>query len=146
MYVSSRKKDRVEWYRQYIRFLTQAKGMIGYTAASAEEMLEHTGGVPLLEPLVRSALLSMREGRSFEESWNGAAVLTVGNQEDRELLCTFGRSFGTGDVSAELSKLSLHLENVRQAYDRLSEEYRASRRVCRTVGTFCGVLAAVLLV
>ena len=48
-------------------------------------------------------------------------------------------------ISGELSKLELHKVNASRRYDELSQELKTKSRLYRTVGTFCGVLTASLL-
>ena len=138
-------KRRVLLMGEYLRFLTQAQSVIGYTAAEAASLLEGIKGLALMRPIIDEALRQLREGSSFESAWCSAAGRFVPDKDDRELLCSFGESFGTSNISGELSKLELHKVNASRRYDELSQELKTKSRLYRTVGTFCGVLTASLL-
>ncbi len=67
------------------------------------------------------------------------------NNDDRKLLLYFGAVFGTSDISGELAKISLQKENSQRRLGELKEDLKTKKRLYRTVGMFCGVLAAVVM-
>ena len=142
--LSDRLKTRVRLYEQMIGFLTQAQASIGYTAASAETLLQTVRGLPLLEPILRDSLQGLEEGKPLETAWCEAVRRCVSHPADRELFCRFGESFGTTDTEGELAKL-LQKELVTRQYTVLQEELKSKRRLYRILGSFGGILTAVIL-
>ena len=145
IFLSERLKARAEFMGQYVRFLTQAQAEVGYTASSAEELMKNAAGVPLLRPLLDGTVRYLHKGEELSRAWSRSAESCIKNRRDRELVRSFGESFGTGGVEGELAKLALHRENAQRVYGEYLEEVRAKGRLFRTVGTFCGALAAALL-
>ena len=145
IFFSERLKARAEFMGQYVRFLTQAQAEVGYTASSAEELLRNAAGVPMLRPMLDSAVKYLHEGEELSAAWSRSAEGCIKIRRDRELVKSFGESFGTGGIEGELAKLALHKENAQRAHEEYLEEARAKSRLFRTVGMFCGALAAALL-
>ena len=145
LYASGSFQNRVNLLEQYLKFLRQAKSMIGYTAADIREVLSLPASLPLLRPVLEDCLHLLEGGCELGAAWRGGVDLHVQRQSDRELLYSFGDSFGTSDVSGELNKLSLHGELVEQQLSALREELKTKRRIYRIIGMFSGVLTAVIL-
>lgn len=145
IYLGEKLKTRTLFYEQYIRFLTQAQTMIGYTASSIRTVLEETKELPLMKPVITDTLAGLDNGKSFEQAWKYAVVKNIHNNDDRKLLLYFGAVFGTSDISGELAKISLQKENSQHRLGELKEDLKTKKRLYRTVGMFCGVLAAVVM-
>ncbi len=144
-YGAGRLKTRLNFYEQYIRFLTQAASVIGYTAADVPTLFESIHGVPLMEPLLQLAVQRMEAGESFSEAWQAAVRRYVPHKSDRQLLCSFGETFGTDNCSGELAKLSLHRDTALRQQSDLWQDYKTKCKLYRLVGLFGGTLTAVLL-
>lgn len=140
-----RLRERVSFFEQYLLFLTRTEAMIGYTAAEAETLLEQSEGLPLLRPLLQGCLILLQQGEPLERAWRRAVNGHVRCKEDRRLLYSFGEAFGTTNAEGELAKTALHRQCIEQYYDRLSGELAVRRRLYRVLGTFGGVLTAVML-
>ncbi len=138
-------RQRTELMGEYLRFLTQVKAVIGYTAESAGSILSGMRGMELLAPVLEGTLELMKSGSSFENAWCSAVKSSVLNRDDRQLMYSFGHAFGTDNVQGELSKLALHMQNAETHYSGLRAELKTKSRVYRTVGVFCGVMAAAVL-
>ncbi len=141
-----RLRQRAIMLEDYLRFLTQTQALIGYTAESAESILENVRGLKLLTPMLDNARSLMKGGLSFRDAWCRSVRDYISEKEERELICAFGETFGTGNISGELSKLELHKESAVRMQRELLEDIKIKKRLYRTMGTFCGVLAAVVLI
>lgn len=145
LYAAGRFRDRVKLCEQYLIFLNRAKTALGYTAPGVRELLEPDIDAPQLSPVMRDAAELMDDGMEFRDAWISAVGINVQDSSDRELICRFGESFGTSNISGELNKLSLHMELVKEHLDMMKEELKTKRKLYRIVGMFGGVLTAVLL-
>lgn len=145
VYLGEKLKTRTLFLEQYIRFLTIAQTMIGYTASNIRTVLGDTKDLPLIKPITENALLGLDSGKSFEEAWKEAVNKTVHNSEDKKMLFYFGAVFGTSDIDGELAKLGMQKESCRRRLDELKDELKTKKRLYRTLGAFCGVLVAVVL-
>ena len=143
---SERLRSRTELIGEFVSFLTQVQCVIGYTANEACSLLENISGLRRMDPVIREALRLLNSGGSFEDAWKAAVGRCVSCREDRELMLAFGNSFGTSNISGELSKTGLLKERASRYHSELIEEYRTKRRLYRTTGTFFGVMAAVVMV
>ncbi|MBQ9460786.1 MAG: stage III sporulation protein AB [Clostridia bacterium] len=138
-------KARAELMGEYLRFLTQVEAAVGYTAESITSILAGVRGFELLSPVLKSTLDLMKNGRSFESAWCSSVKRCLHDREDRQLMYSFGSSFGTDNVQGELSKLALHRQNAETHYAGLTAELKTKSRLYRTLGVFCGVMAAAVL-
>ncbi len=145
-YRASKLKDRITFYEQYIRFLTQASSLIGYTAANVTTLFESIQGVPVIEPLLKTTMTHLSMGEDFPTAWQFAVQRFVTNQTDRRLLNYFGDTFGTENCAGELAKLSLHRETAARLQADLRQDYQTKHKLYRTLGLFGGTLLAILLV
>lgn len=144
--MTERLKARASFMGQYVRFLTQAQAIIGYTAAEADELFSSVRGVPMLRPVLEGTKREMKKGEKLDTAWKRSVDSNVYSSEDRKLLYYFGETFGTSNVEGELSKLALHRDSAERMYSEYLEEVRVKKKLYKTVGFFCGALAAALLV
>lgn len=144
-YGADKLKQRLNFYEQYIRFLTQASAVINYTAADVRTLFEGMHGLPMIEPVLRMTLLRMEAGDDFSVAWKEAVRCFVRHKSDRCLLNYFGETFGTENCSGELAKLSLHRESAVRQHADLLEDYKTKRKLYRILGLFSGTLMALLL-
>lgn len=145
MYFGEKLKTRVLFWEQYIRFLTQAQTMIGYTASDIRTVLEEARELPLVRPIIKDTLRGLDSGQCFESAWKAAADKNIHDSNDRKQLYYFGAVFGTSNIEGELAKIGLQKENSQRRLDELKEALKTKKRLYRTLGTFCGVLLAVVL-
>ncbi len=146
IFLCERLRARADFMGQYAQFLSQAQAVIGYTASSAGELFRSAGGVPLLKPMLDNAVELMNGGMDLKEAWRVSVDSYVKNGRDRQLLYYFGETFGTSNIEGELSKLALQRENAEKLYGEYLEEVRSKKKLYRTVGMFCGAMAAALLI
>lgn len=146
VFLCEKLKARANFMGQYVRFLSQAQAVIGYTASSAEEVFRSAGGVPLLRPLLDGAVRLLDDGEELSTAWKRSVDNNVRNRQDRQLLYYFGETFGTSNIEGELSKLSLQRENAERVYNEYLEEVKTKKKLYKTVGLFCGALVAALLI
>lgn len=139
-------RTRVELIGEYLRFLTQVEAAVGYTAESISSLLANMRGLSLFAPVLKDTSELMQNGSSFENAWCSAVKRFVTNGEDRQLMYSFGRTFGTDNIQGELSKLALHKQNAETHYTGLSAELKTKSRLYRTLGVFCGVMTAALII
>ncbi len=150
IYFSGRLQKRIDFIMQYISFLTRAESMISYCSCDIKEILSAAYSIPLINKVTSHCLLLLSKGDTFSEAWNKS----IDNKcyegcfyrEDAEMMKAFSADFGVLGVSEETEKLRLHKEIAQQRLSYLIPEAEKQKKLYRTLGTFCGALAAVLMI
>lgn len=145
IFCSEKFRLRVLFYEQYLLFLTNAGTFISYTAADIGELLSMDISATIIEPILKAAKHSLKNGSELSDAWRKAVDGNVSCKEDRELLYGFGDNFGTSDVKGELSKLGLHRELTERRLNELRDELKTKKKLYRVLGMFAGVLTAVVI-
>lgn len=148
---ASRKHEkRTAAVREFISFLNQAEAMICYCGADIREILSSVHALPVLSETINNTFASLNKGNSFEKAWKTAVGELCANggidREDKELFMDFCEGFGTLGADEEISKLHLRRTMAEQRLMKLLPETENRRRLCRVVGTFCGVLLAAVII
>lgn len=90
--------------------------------------------------------LSVSAGLPFDAAWSDAVASLRLSREDADLLKEFGSQLGKTDVEGQLGHLSLFESVAQKRLRECEEELEQKSRVCRAVGLFVGVCAALLLI
>lgn len=150
MYTAKNISQKTEFISQYIVFLTQAKAMIEFSGAGIREILMNVHSVPLLDNITGETLGRMDTGEDFTIAWTKSVKSSLERKEfeseDFPLLVSFGEGFGEMGIEEEVSKIKLHLSTASSRLENLKKDTMIRQRLYRTVGTFCGVLAAVIMI
>ncbi len=150
MSVSGRISRRTKAVEQYLSLLIQAENMISYCRFDIREILSSLCDIPLLEGMVQNCLDSMDRGNDFESSWTDAVVMLqkdgILKAEDKELIGAFGSGFGLSGAYEEISRIRLCRSRTEQVLERMIPETASMKKICRLVGSFCGVMIAAILV
>lgn len=150
LYRSKILQKQAEYIEQYISFLTQAQAMISYSYANITEILENVNSVPLMNLMIKQCRGKMKNGDDFERAWSSAVFGSYQRGEitkaDHEMICRFSEGFGSLGAEEESAKIKLCLSDAQRRYDKLNAELTEKRKLYGVVGTFCGVLAAVILI
>lgn len=149
LYFSAKLNRRTKFMEQYLIFLTQAKAMISYSHTEIPNILVNVSGVPLLSEMLRECHSYMSGGENFSSAWRSAAKSAYEKgllfKEDIRLFTGFGDSFGNMGCDEEESKSQLYIELVENRLEQLRNELLTKRKLYRVIGTFSGVMAAVIL-
>ncbi len=150
LYRSRILQKQAEFIEQYISFLTQAQAMISYSYANISEILANVNSVPLMNLMIRQCRSRMKNGDSFERAWPSAVFGSYQRGEitktDHEMIRRFSEGFGNLGAEEETAKIKLCLTEAQRRFDKLNSELTEKRKLYGVVGTFCGVLAAVILI
>ncbi len=150
LYAAGRIERQTEFIKQYIIFLTQTETMISYCSADIIEILKSINSTPLMLPMISSCLKKMEGGTDFTSAWCSSArelcseKLISGN--DLDLICSFSEGFGTLGADEEIGKIRLHRSMAEQRLSELQPETNTKKRLYRVVGTFCGAMAAAVMI
>lgn len=150
MYYAKKAADKTKFISEYISFLTQAKTMICFSCTEIKEILTKVHSVPLMENMISDTLKNMNNGKAFSDAWKCAVISAEKRKEfdssDLPLLLSFSEGFGELGAEEETEKIELYLASAALRFDELQKDTFVKQRLYRTVGTFCGILAAVVLV
>ena len=150
LFISKRSRDKTVFMQQYISFLTQARTMIEFTGADIMEILSGVHSVPMLTCMIDDVIEKMRSGDSITDAWRqsveSAAKRGELNGSDIPLFADFCEGFGELGADEEAAKLQLQITTASTRYEQMQKDGVIRQRLYRTVGTFCGVLAAVILI
>ncbi len=146
---SERIRRRSEFLRQYALFLQQAESLIGYSRTEVGKILPSVHSVPLLQELLRDCSRGLEGGESISKAWaqgvEKAAARGDCDRADIPLLLRFGEHFGEWGAEEEMGRLSLCREDARRRWEEEWPEVKKRASLCRMIGTFAGILAAVVL-
>lgn len=137
---------RVESLESFIRFLSAAKTEIRYSAVPVVQILKRHGSEL---HFIKECERQCTEGEGFASAWKNAALnfsrCDGFNEQDKELLLSFGEEFGASDTEGQISHLDLYsglfhtnLNSAREAKNRKSRLYLM-------LGIFAGLSSALLL-
>lgn len=150
LYASRRLKRRTDFLTQYIVFLTRAETMISYCSTEIGRIVSDPGDVPLLSRMLSECCAMINGGSDFSSAWScgvsSAAQEGLIAGDDINLVRSFCDGFGTSGTEEEIAKLRLHRELIRQRLAVLSEEAAKRQKLYRVVGTFCGAMAAAVMI
>ncbi len=143
---SHRLTERVEQLEAFLRFLSAAQTEIRFAALPVEQIVQRHGGE--LEFLRICAKNCSQEGH-FAAVWDASVDAgTKGRgflSGDIELLRGFGKGFGTSDVEGQISHCTLYGELVNENLKNAREEKKRKSRLYQILGTFSGMVAALVL-
>lgn len=150
MFLSKKNKDKTVFLQQYISFLTQAKAMIEFSGADIMEIMSGVHNVPMFTYLIDDVTDRMKSGEDITSAWKSslkeAAQRNEIDKEDIPLYSDFCEGFGELGADEESAKLQLQITAASARLEQLQKDGIIKQRLYRTVGTFCGVLAAVVLI
>ncbi len=150
LYAARRIEQQTEFIRQYIIFLTQTETMISYCNADIIEILKGINSVPLMSPMISSCLDGMKIGKDFTSSWCASAEELCSQKiisaADINMICSFSEGFGSLGADEEIGKIRLHKTMAEQRLSELQPETNTKKRLYRVVGTFCGAMAAAVII
>lgn len=134
----------------YIAFLTYSESMIGYCAADIAEILSDADRFPYLEKIITDVSSYLAGGKEFSRAWKTAVSDSAERGEigksDIRLIASFGEGFGAMGAEEEIRRIRLHKDEAQRRLSELRPQLEAKRRLYRVVGTFCGMLAAVIII
>lgn len=150
MYLSGKTREKTLFLQQYISFLTQTKAMIEYSGENIGNVLLRVHSVPLMDHLIGEVTGMLDSGVDFASAWIKAAGHSAERNEfdraDLPLVMDFGDGFGERDAAREGAKIQLVINNVTSRLEQSEKDSLIKQRLYRTVGTFCGILIAVVLI
>ncbi len=83
-------------------------------------------------------------------AWDNAcerlAALPCCKKDEAELMRTLGRSLGRSDAAGELSLLDMYKEKLETLGKAAREDAEGKGKLFRSVGTLCGIGAAILII
>ncbi len=149
LYVARRNTEKMEFIAQYAIFLTQVRAMISYSGMAVREILEQVHSVPLLDGTIQVVIHQLDNGEAFESAWKSAVEQSLERKaflpDDLPLLTAFGESFGDLGAQEEADKITGYLNSVEIRLKELKKDTIIRNRLYRTIGIFCGVLAAIVM-
>ncbi len=149
LYAAKRIERQTDFIKQYIIFLTQAETMISYCNADIIEILKSINSIPLMCPMISSCLEQMEAGSDFTAAWCCAAEEFCSKklirESDLNMICSFSEGFGSLGADEEIGKIRLHKSMAEQRLSELQPESNTKKRLYRVVGTFCGAMAAAVM-
>ena len=143
---SRRLSLRVGRLETFLRFLSAAKTEVRYSAAPVARILELHGSEL---GFLRECAQACGRGSKFSEAWRSCVSVRAPKDgfspRDRELLLSFGEGFGASDTQGQLSHLQLYSDLFAANLKSAEEDRDRKSKLYRTLGTFAGIAAALLL-
>lgn len=143
-------KRQTEFLKEYIVFLTQTEAMISYCGSEIGEILKNVRSLPLMHTMLTDCCKKMERGKDFSVSWSESVSSASQRKEIRKSDCiiiqNFAETFGMAGSEEEIAKIRLHRTIAERIYSQQQEELKTKTKLCRTIGLFCGTMAAVILV
>ncbi len=150
LYAARRIEQQTDFIRQYIVFLTQTETMISYCNADIIEILGSINSVPIMSPMIAECLDRMNKGQDFTSAWCDSARESCRRKlisdSDLDMICSFSEGFGSLGAEEEIGKIRLHKTMAEQRLSELQPETNTKKRLYRVVGTFCGAMAAAIII
>lgn len=142
---SAELKKRAVFLEELTRLLTELSVAIGSTAPPLDRLCSECTGVFM--QLVREQAASAPDIRA---AW-GQAVQQLERcrfcrDEEVQLLRALGQELGSCAAEGQLALLKLHGARAARLCEAAREESRSRGKMLRSVGTLCGIGAAILLV
>ncbi len=137
---------RVEKLTDFLRFLSAAKTEIRYSSIPVWSVVEkHGQGLSFL------GLCSEKSARGdgWREAWESSvreeAAAEGFSKSDLELLNGFGAGFGSSDTEGQLAHFSLYAGLTAEALEKAKEDQSRKSKLYLMLGSFGGIVAALLL-
>ncbi len=139
---SHKLSDRVKKLESFLKFISNAKSEIRYTAAPVERILARQGRDLDFQP---ACLRSLEGGSDFYKAWETCAGVGW-NKKDAALLQEFGRGLGATDVEGQLAHCDLYLRLTEERLDEAQRDRDAKSKLYATLGVSGGIAAVLLLI
>lgn len=150
IYLFRLSQRRVRALNEYIAFLSHCQNMIAYCGADILHILSSCTEYELLGGMMKECCDKLRSGMELTKAWSisvsGVEFRGIIASEDKKLFTAFADDFGTMDADGEINRICLCREETMRRYEELYSQTEAKRRFYRTVGMFCGMLLAVVMI
>ncbi len=83
---------------------------------------------------------------AWESACEKLAALPCCKKDEAELMRALGRSLGRSDAAGELSLLEMYREKLETLSKAAQEDFAGKGKLFRSVGTLCGIGAAILII
>lgn len=137
-------KRRTELLDELSRLMGEFEIEIRYAAPTLDRLCERAEGS--FAEIVRDIRAETDIKTAWEQACGRLSALPYCKTEETELLLSLGRSLGTCDVNGQLSLIELHSEKLNALRKAAAEESLKKGKLFRSVGTLCGIGAAVLII
>lgn len=148
IYFSERSRRETMFLRQYILFLGQIRSMVEYAGESIGDIMLKVHSVPLMDHLIGEFTGRLSSGEDMVSAWTKSVENSLDRKEfdsaDTVLLLNFCEGFGEMGPAEEGSRIQMLIGAVTARLEQKEKDSLVKQRLYRTVGTFCGVLTAVV--
>ena len=137
---------RVEKLAAFLQFLSAAKAEIRYSSIPVWSVVEkHGQNLSFLKLCCEKS----SGGESWRQAWESSvreeAQSEGFSKSDLELLRGFGAGFGASDTEGQLAHFGLYAGLVAEALENAKQDRSRKSRLYLMLGSFGGIVAALLL-
>ena len=141
--ISSRFGERVKMLKSVCLFISAIKTEVEFSLESAVEIFERLSPVYSSDlPFVGACRDMLQNGESFEKAWAQSVMISDNTKslkdEDIQLLLSFGKSFGTTDVSGQTANCDIHIRFFQQNLQKADNEMKLYRKPAAALGILSG--------
>lgn len=147
--ISDRLKLKMEICREIQGLLIQFSGLIHYRGLDVYEIIyeaKRSGAYAHLDFLEQLPENPEPEN-NFHEIWSETIMASesIGNEE-KNLMLSFGKRFGTSDIDGQLAEIEAALQEISAIKICREEEYHQKGRLYRSMGMLAGTMIGIIVI
>lgn len=149
MAMSDKLKKRRDCCREVQALLTRISSLIRYREMNVYEIVSELRETSVTQKLkfIERLPISYETGEDFHDSWEKELRADENiPDEEKEVLISFGKTFGTSDTEGQLLSAEQASERIYDIEKQRSEEYLKKGKLFRSVGVLFGIMAGIMIV
>lgn len=148
---STRVKERVKTLEKFRLMLKLMQTEIEYVNAPTYELLKNASERKELKDLffLSECLMKLNSGAPFDLSWQEAVKRTKPPElenEDLQLIISFGNSLGTTDQDGQLKLCGMYEELIVQKIQEARVKMKTHASLYSKLGIICGIAVVIILI
>lgn len=152
IYVWERYMLRVRILEEWQRILLEIGGEINYSAKSMSQVCEQISRISIYGRKFWKGIAEKFEERNaglpgelWREYLGEYKYIELLSNEDRNIICQFGESFGTLDIYSQISEIELFEKRLEQNLNDAKDKMNGQKKVCIFMGLISGMMAGICL-
>ena len=146
---SKKLSHRVEFYEQYIKFISYISTEMRYSSSPIPELFKKYNNSLMISQILNNCLDGMNDGNNMTSSWENAIDNLNGDYglklEDINIIKGFGSNLGATDLDGQICHLKLNNDLAITYLENAREEKKRKEKLYIMLGVFAGIAAALLL-
>ncbi len=152
IYIWERYMLRVRVLEEWQRMLIEINGEINYSAQSMSQICRQMSQTSVYGKKFWDGIAKKTEERNaglpsefWREHLSEYRYIELLSNEDKEIICQFGESFGTLDIYSQINEIELFEKRLEQNLDDAKQKMAEQKKICIVMGVISGMMTGICL-